>query len=796
MMAQWDSCKKAAGDMLLFFRMGDFYEAFHEDASIIAEVLELTLTKRGGVSMCGVPWHTVEPYIDRLVQKGFCVAIAEQVEDIKDANGLLHREIVRRVTPGTLFNVAENKNNYISACAQVGSLFGLASIDVTTGDFRVIEFNNKVELVNEIARISPSEFVLSKKMHLEIGVRTVTLEEWQFDHENASRYLTRHFCVQHLDGFGLRGMVSAINAAGALLAYLHEELSISIAHIQRIVPYSLSETLLLDRNATRHLELTESILDRSRKNTLLDCIDKTSTPMGGRLIVHWLCHPLLSVAKIQERQNAVEELYYRERNALRKELRSIRDLERLMMRVSAHFATPRDVKALQLSLQRIAPLSELLASFSSPLLVQNRERLGDYTPLLDYLNKALAEEPPLRLSEGGVFAQGINAELDELRDITKNGKRWLACYQEKIKEETGIKNLKVHFNKVFGYYIEVSRAQASLMPETFVRRQTLVNAERFISPALKEYEEKVLSSEETIQQIEERLFQELKQRLIEMSSQIFESARAIATLDVILSLAEAAKQGDYYRPVVDETRELIIEGGRHPVVECVIGKESFVANETMLNSEQKLMLITGPNMAGKSTYIRQVALLVILAQMGSFIPASHAQIGIVDKIFTRIGAIDDLSRGQSTFMLEMTETANILHNATSRSLVILDEIGRGTSTYDGVSIAWSVAEYLLKNSEKSAKTLFATHYFELTQLEEMLPGAVNYHAAVEECQEKILFLHKIVRGGADKSYGIHVARLAGLPLEVIKRAQQVLKRLEAKRASKKSEVHEHQLSLF
>lgn len=811
MMEQWKRCKQDAKEALLFFRMGDFYEAFFEDARIIAEELELTLTKRQGLPMSGVPWHTIEGYIDRLVNKGYRVAVAEQVEDPKQAKGLVAREIVRIVTPGTLVSssLEGKKHNFIACLTRVGAIFGIASLDVTTGDFRVIEEEDEREALNELARIRPSEIVVSKKFYdkqeslfKEIKALISFQEEWYFDHKTSYAYLTDHFKMYHLDGFGLKGMVAAINAAGALLAYLRENLSLSISHIREIRPDLSSEFLALDRTCQRNLELSESLQEGGRKHTLLELIDQTSTPMGGRLIGEWIKKPLLSVKGIIRRQEAVEVLYFagEARMDLRKRLTEIRDLERLMSKVTSGLASPKDLAAIRDSLEKVIPIKACVSRIGSELLHEACQKLVDLTDLITLLKEALVDEPSARLSEGNVFREGFHAPLDEFFALSRGGKEWLMNYQAQIREATGIKTLKVHFNKIFGYYIEVSKGQAHFMPDTFQRRQTLVNAERFISPELKEYEQKVLSAEERIQALELVLFQSLKEKTAEYAEEVFGIARALAQIDTLQGLAESAKRLGFCRPIVDESDYLEIIGGRHPVVEASCGKERFIPNDTHLDgAQERMMLITGPNMAGKSTYIRQVALIVILAQMGSFVPADSARIGLVDKIFTRIGASDDLSRGQSTFMVEMSETANILNNATTKSLVILDEIGRGTSTFDGVAIAWSVAEYLLTTHGKQAKTLFATHYWELTQLEEATAGAVNYHASVQDWNDTIVFLHKIVKGGADKSYGIHVARLAGIPHPVIVRAQTILKRLEAKKETQrkaKKETKETQLTLF
>ncbi len=789
MMQQWQACKESAKDAVLLFRMGDFYEAFHEDAEIMARALDITLTKRGGISMAGVPWHTCETYIDRLVAKGFRVAVAEQMEDPKQAKGIVKREVVRFITPGTVINLPDTANNFIASIAQVGSIFGLAFLDLTTATFQVIEFEDTRELLSELYRLRPSE-VLSleafQKKHdalldeLDGAVLSIGAN-WQFEHKAAYAYLTNHFQVHHLDGFGLKGMVAAINAAGGLLAYIHDDLNLPITHIRDIKPFSTDELLSLDRVSQRNLELTES-LHGSPRHTLMGVLDQTYTPMGKRLLRQWIKRPLLEVKEINARLDAVEAYYYapEELAELRQQLRGVRDLERLMMRIVAGYATPRDLQALGVSLEQCDPIRKLPSEIFE---------------LAHTLQEALNEEPPVRISEGKIFRDGYHAELDELRGLTKGGKEWLARYQTKIKEETGIKNLKVSFNKVFGYYIEVSKGQADLMPDTFQRRQTLVNSERFISPILKEYETKVLSAEERIHTLEQTLFQALREKAAAFEKSVFEIASEIARLDVLASLAVVAKRQDYCRPLIDTSDALHFEEGRHPVVESA-NKEMFIPNETTLDHKERLMLITGPNMAGKSTYIRQVALIVIMAQMGSFVPCTKAHIGVIDKIFTRIGASDDLSRGQSTFMVEMSETANILNNVSSRSLVILDEIGRGTSTYDGVAIAWAVAEHLLTTH---AKTLFATHYWELTDLERAFEGAVNYHATVQEERDEIVFMHKIARGGTDRSYGIHVARLAGLPLSVIGRANEILKKLETRKENLKrlkKESHEKQLTLF
>jgi DNA mismatch repair protein MutS len=800
MMEQWHGCKQSAPDALLLFRMGDFYEAFYQDAEVIAKELSLTLTKRQEIPMCGVPWHASDSYIDRLLAKGHKVAIAEQLEDPKMVKGLVKRGIVRILTAGSLVNSAllsEKSNNYIVAISQLSTLYGLAVCDLSTGEFFVQEHEQENDLFNELHRLQPKECLLTKKFkekHQKALTNTFTtcLDEWSFDHKMAYSILVRHFQVQHLDGFGLKGKIASINAAGALLSYLKENLSCPIEGLRTLHLKSTTGFLSIDSNSERHLELS----------TLLAIIDHTLTPMGGRMLIAWLKKPLLSLSEIKKRQDAIEQLIAPSTlSRLRTPLKGIRDLERLMMKTCANLANPRDLVSLRHSLEETLPLKEILRSLKGELFSKIEASLVDVRDLILLLKSALVEEPPIRLHEGEVFREGYDEALDELKTLSRSGKDWLLHYQNEIREETGVKNLRVVYNKIFGYTIEVSRGQAKGMGEKFEKRQTLSNCERFTTKELKEYESKVLSAEERKESLEKELFEKLRKCVQSYQDRVFSIASGVAEMDTLFSLGQTAYQNNYIRPQIDESPRLEIIEGRHPVVESVLSRECFMPNNTLLDGvEDHLMLITGPNMAGKSTYIRQVALLVILAQVGSFIPAKRAHMGIVDKIFTRIGANDDLSRGQSTFMVEMSETANILNHATSRSLVILDEIGRGTSTYDGLSIAWAVAEFLLA---KKAKTLFATHYFELTALETTHAGAKNYHAAVKELQDDIVFLHKIVSGGADRSYGIHVARLAGLPLSLISRANEILHDLEQKGGRKdnfkflqRKKNQEEQLTLF
>lgn len=802
MMAQWHACKKQAKDAVLFFRMGDFYEAFYEDAALLSRELELTLTKRQGIPMSGVPHHTCESYIDKLVGKGFRVAIAEQTEDPQKTKGLVKRELVKIVTPGTTISsslVPDKANNYFAAINQVGAIFGLAVVDLTTGEFRVVEFTELHELINELHRLMPSELLISE--HFQNKNQSILnnlrqsyaplineQEDWRFDHRFACDFLIAHFRVHSLDGFGLKGMVAGINAAGALLAYLKETLCHSISHIQEVETYSTSHFMILDPTTIRNLELTESLRDGSRKNTLLEVLDKTCTAMGGRLLRQWIKLPLISTEEISMRQGAIETLLYHPQamEKLSSTLSNVRDLERLMMKISAAYASPRDLIALCTSLEMMPEMHVVLKNLNNDLLTVITTHVIPFPEVTERIRKAIVDEPPARLSDGKVFKQGFHQELDELRQISQNGKQWLASYQNQLREQTGIKTLKVGFNRMFGYYIEVSRGQSEKMPSSFQRKQTLVNAERYVTAELKEYEHKVLTAEDRMMAIESELFQILRHEITTFSSKIIKLAQHLARLDCLLSLAEVAKAYGYQRPLVDNSKVLHILEGRHPVIEASLMTERFIPNDTVLDHEDnRMLIITGPNMAGKSTYIRQVALLTIMAQIGSYVPVKAAHIGIVDKVFTRIGASDDLARGQSTFMVEMSETANILHHATHKSLVILDEIGRGTSTYDGISIAWAVAEYLLNVENKNAKTLFATHYWELTKLEGKHKGAVNYNVAVQEFDDHIVFLRKIIKGGTDRSYGIHVARLAGMPSWVIGRAKEILEHLEVN-ANRKS----------
>jgi len=797
MMVQWHACKKAAGSAILLFRMGDFYEAFYEDAVLLSKETEVALTKRQDIPMAGIPWHTSDIYLDKLISKGYRVAVAEQMEDPKTTKGIVKREVVRIVTPGTLISsslLSDKSNNYFACIAQCGNKFGFAYTDVTTSEFKAIEFDHEQELLNEIYRVQPSELLLPKKLsdkrkelvnEIKKNCQVLINEEddWRFETQLTYDRLTNHLKVHTLDGYGLKGMQAAVCAAGAILAHMQDVLNLSIDHIAEVSTYSTASYMAIDRTTQRNLELTESLAGSSGKNTLLTILDHTLTPMGARLLKQWIKQPLLCIEEIQKRQKAVGAFV---ENPMESErlcilLENVKDLERLIMRVSSGCASPRDLVALKNSLEPIPKIKALLQALKgkSQLLDNEEEKLKTQHHVSTSIGNALVDAPPFKTNEGGIFKTGYNPMLDELREISQDSKAWIARYQTTLRETSGIKTLKVGFTRMFGYFVEVSKGQAENVPENFQRRQTLVNGERYITPELKEYETKVVTAEEKIIAIESELFIELRKEVSKYALEIFNIAQSLAVIDTILSLCDVARKRNYCCPAISEEKKLRIDGGKHPVIECLNIGEAFVANDILLDGDKnRLLLITGPNMAGKSTYIRQAALLVIMAQLGSYIPASYAEIGVVDKVFTRIGASDDLSRGQSTFMVEMTETANILNNATSRSLVLLDEIGRGTSTYDGISIAWSVAEHLLTTEGKMAKTLFATHYWELTKLEDKIPGAVNYTVAVHESEDNVVFLRKIIKGGTDKSYGIHVGRLAGLPPSVVSRAKEILVHLE------------------
>ncbi|HUJ08831.1 MAG TPA: DNA mismatch repair protein MutS [Verrucomicrobiae bacterium] len=790
-------------DALLLFRLGDFYEMFFDDAKIGSQLLNLALTHRNSVPMCGIPHHAAESYIGKILRAGRKVALCDQLEEAQPGK-LVNRDVTQILSPGTHFDsrlLQAERNNFLASVCGENTKFGLALIDLTTGDFKVTELSSMEQLQNELARVHPAEIIVpaeTQEQFAQVGTQALTPHDgWTFERETAFFTLRDHFKTQSLDGFGAAELTVGIGAAGAALHYLQQSLRRNTSHIHRLTVYSVSDFMILDAVTQRNLELVESPrLDR--KHTLLGCMDRTITPMGARLLREWLTHPLKKVEQIVERQKAIGALV---ENApmladFREQLGGVRDMERTLARLSVGTGNARDLVALKESLAALPKLKTVLnpivgAPFQARFSESGRTQKGTPTNLLDSLTsqiaelpdlvdliaRAIAEAPPLALKEGGLIKSGFNAELDELRRASTDGKSWIAALQQREIERTGITSLKVRFNSVFGYYIEVTKSNLDKVPSDYIRKQTIAGGERFYTPELKEMEHKIMGAEERANALEYELFQQVRAKVAENSLEIQRSATAIAALDVLAGFAELARHQNYCCPTVNDGEGIEIVDGRHPVLEQTLIEERFVPNDTLLdNVGNQILIITGPNMAGKSTYIRQVALLVLMAQVGSHIPAARATVGLVDRIFTRVGANDDLARGQSTFMVEMNETANILNNATPKSLIVLDEIGRGTSTFDGLSIAWAVAEHL--HTAVGARTLFATHYHELTELAATLPRVKNYNVAVREWHEQVIFLHKILPGGTDKSYGIQVARLAGLPKAVVTRAKEVLANLE------------------
>lgn len=796
MMRQYREAKAAIPpDAVLLFRLGDFYEEFFEDAERVSSVLELTLTKRQGVPMCGFPYHALENYLPRLVAAGVKVAIAEQMEDPKQAQGIVKRQVTRIITPGTIIdNALLNPacNNYLTALVSGRDRSALASLDISTGEFRVTEIASPEKLRTELDRLNTRECVISHKLAAEFRasdswpetrnkILWTELDAEEFELERSESFLKEHFQVATLDGFGCRDLPLSITAAGAVLRYATENLRQDAAHINRLELYSLDHSLELDSISQRNLELVETMFGSGKNGSLLGVLDHTVTPMGGRRLRGWVLRPLCDHDAIVARLDAVEQITLDPLTLteLRETIGVVRDLERIIGRLNVGSAGPRDLQTLSASLGVLPGVKTLLGIFGAPLLEQLNARLELFPELTGRIDAAIADEAPALLADGGVIRPGYSAQLDELRAAATDGKSWLSQIQQREQERTGIKSLKVKFNSVFGYYIEVSKANLAAVPEDYIRKQTLVNAERFITPELKELESRILGSEEKARALEYQLFQELREYVLQFTAKIQNAADVLAEVDALSSLAECARIHHYCRPRIFEDDRLIIRGGRHPVLDALLGAEKFVPNDCLLDGDRnRMMIITGPNMAGKSTYIRQTALLVIMAQMGSFLPAESAEIGLVDRIFTRVGAADDLARGQSTFMVEMVETANILNHVTPKSLVILDEIGRGTSTFDGLSIAWAVAEFLHDDPQCRCRTQFATHYHELTELAQTRRGVNNYNVAVKEYGDQIIFLRQIVPGASDRSYGIHVAKLAGIPAPVIQRANVILELLE------------------
>ncbi|MDO3376701.1 DNA mismatch repair protein MutS [Geoalkalibacter halelectricus] len=801
MMRQYLEIKSQHPDAILFFRLGDFYEMFMEDAVTASRVLGLTLTSRNKgaveqVPLCGIPYHSSQGYIARLIDNGFKVAICEQVEDPKDAKGIVKREVVQVVTPGLVVdsdNLQPKENNFLLALAVAeGEHFGLSCVDITTGVFRLTECRGMEELRSEISNLNPREILVADeeltatacgRLKPLFAERLINrLPEWVFEPDRARRLLLDFFGVANLQGFGCEHLHLGVRAAGAVLHYLQQTRQGALDHIRSLSPYACADYLILDAATRRNLELTATQGDGRKKGSLLGVMDRTLTAMGGRKLRHWINYPLNDAGQIRARLQAVGEL--RDKSMLRGDLREsldgVYDLERLGARIAMAGAGAKDLVGLRTSLEKLPAILNLLGELEAPLLTHLAAAIDPLEDVRDLIAEALVDDPPFVLREGGLIRDGFNAELDELRLISREGKGWIARLEQQERERTGIGSLKVRYNKVFGYYIEITKTHLARVPEDYQRKQTLVNAERFITPALKEYENKVLGAEERIQALEYDLFQEVRAQVAVQGARLQATADALAELDVLLGLADLAHEADYVCPRIDESTVLHIEDGRHPVVERMNLGERFVPNDVLLDTEEhQLLIITGPNMAGKSTFMRQVALITLMAHLGSFVPARAARIGLVDRIFTRVGASDNLASGQSTFMVEMTETANILHNATTRSLIILDEIGRGTSTFDGVSIAWAVAEYLHDHAPVAAKTLFATHYHELADLALTCKRVKNWNVAVREWNDQVIFLRKIVKGGASHSYGIQVARLAGIPPAVVERAKEVLRNLEA-----------------
>ena len=798
MMQHYLQTKEEYPDCILFYRLGDFYEMFFEDAKIVSRELELTLTGKScgqeeRAPMCGVPFHAYESYMNRLVAKGYKVAICEQMEDPKQAKGMVRREVIRVVTPGTNINeqaLDEGKNNYIMCIVSLSDQFGVATADVTTGDFFVTEVDSKRRLLDEIYKFSPTEVVCNEALFMSgldiddlknrVGIVLYSLENWYFDDSLCENTLKEHFRVNSLEGLGLADLECGMIASGSLLKYLYETQKNSLEQISAIHPYTTGKFMVLDSSTRRNLELVETLREKAKRGSLLWVLDKTKTAMGARMLRSFVEQPLIEKEEIEGRLDAIEELMQRaiDREELREYLNPVYDLERLLTRITYQSANPRDLTAFKSSIGMIPHIRGILLELQSKEIQGICEDMDTLEDLYTLIDAAIEEEPPITVREGGIIKDGYHEEIDRLREAKSQGKNWLAELEAKEREKTGIKNLKIKFNKVFGYYLEVTNSFKDLVPDYYTRKQTLTNAERYITPELKEMEDMILGAEDKLVQLEYELFRELREQIAKNVVRIQKTAKALAKIDVFASLALISEQNHYCRPSLNQNGRIDIKNGRHPVVEKMINNDMFIANDTYLdNQKNRISVITGPNMAGKSTYMRQTALIVLMAQIGCFVPAETADIGIVDRIFTRVGASDDLASGQSTFMVEMTEVANILRNASGNSLLILDEIGRGTSTFDGLSIAWAVVEHISNPKLLGAKTLFATHYHELTELEGKLDNVNNYCIAVKEKGDDIVFLRKIVKGGADKSYGIQVAKLAGVPDSVIERAKEIAEEL-------------------
>ncbi|HJA19646.1 MAG TPA: DNA mismatch repair protein MutS [Candidatus Mediterraneibacter ornithocaccae] len=798
MMKQYMETKSQYQDCILFYRLGDFYEMFFDDALTASRELEITLTGKNcgqeeRAPMCGVPYHAVESYLNKLVSKGYKVAICEQVEDPKTAKGIVKREVVRIVTPGTNLDTQaldESKNNYIMCIVYIADRYGVSVADITTGDYFVTEIEDSARLMDEIYRFSPSEIICNEAFYMSgmdldgmrdrLGITIYSLDAWYFDDAVCRQKLLDHFKVSSFVGLGLADYDCGVISAGALLQYLLETQKNDLSNLTHITPYTSGKFMMLDSSTRRNLELCETLREKQKRGSLLWVLDKTKTAMGARTLRKYIEQPLIDKKEIEKRLDAVQELKNQaiSREELREYLSPVYDLERLIMKITYGSANPRDLTAFRTSLEMLPPIRYILQDMQCDLLRSIMEELDPLEDLCTLITNAIREEPPIAMKEGNIIRDGYNEEVDKLRRAKSDGKDWLAKLENDEREKTGIKNLRIKYNKVFGYYLEVTNSYKDLVPEYYTRKQTLANAERYITPELKELEDMILGAEDKLYALEYELYTEVRETVAAEVERIQETAKAVAALDVFASLALVAERNNYVRPKINEKGVIDIKEGRHPVVERMIPNDMFIANDTYLDDKKhRISIITGPNMAGKSTYMRQTALIALMAQVGSFVPAKSANIGISDRIFTRVGASDDLASGQSTFMVEMTEVANILRNATSKSLLILDEIGRGTSTFDGLSIAWAVVEYISDSRLLGAKTLFATHYHELTELEGKIENVNNYCIAVKEKGDDIVFLRKIVKGGADKSYGIQVAKLAGVPDLVINRAKEIVEEL-------------------
>ena len=798
MMQKYIETKEEYKDCILFYRLGDFYEMFFEDAIIASKELEITLTGKDcgqeeRAPMCGIPYHAIDGYLNKLVSKGYKVAICEQVEDPKQAKGLVKREVVRVVTPGTNLNMQaldSGKNNYLMSIVYLGDIIGLSIADFSTGDYFVTEVESGSSLIDEINKFVPSEIICNEYFNMsginleqvneKLGISMSSLDSWYFDDEMCLNKLKAHFHITSLDGLGLKDYTTGVIAAGALLQYLYQTQKNSLSHLTSLLPYTTGKYMLIDSSSRRNLELVETMREKQKKGSLLWVLDKTKTAMGARKLRSMIEQPLIEKEEILKRQTVIEEFNNEviTREEIREYLNPIYDLERLMSKISCKSANPRDLIAFKSSLEMLPYIKGLLKSFKSELIESTFEQLDDLKDLYKLIDEAIVDEPSILIREGGIIKDGFHEEADRLRKAKTEGKTWLAQLESREKEKTGIKGLKIKFNKVFGYYLEVTNSYKGLVPVEYIRKQTLSNAERYTTDELKNLEDIIVGAEDKLFSLEYNIFVEVRDKIASEVLRIQNTAKAIAKVDVYASLALVAERNNYIKPKINEKGIIEIKNGRHPVVEKMITNDMFVANDTYLdNGNKRISIITGPNMAGKSTYMRQTALIVLMAQIGSYVPATSANIGIVDRIFTRVGASDDLASGQSTFMVEMTEVANILRNATSKSLLILDEIGRGTSTFDGLSIAWAVVEHISNVKLLGAKTLFATHYHELTELEGTISGVNNYCIAVKEQGDDIVFLRKIIAGGADKSYGIQVAKLAGVPESVIERAKVLVKDL-------------------